>query len=108
MMVDMGGLEDAAEGFFADASTPSSLLLDQDALGVEVQVPEEEDMDGPGVVTNLTAQKEAKLAACRKAFYKIPQKPPLQSVHGEPTTGVTYVKATRAAQCIAARRFVRA
>jgi len=44
MMVDLGGLEDVVEGFFAAASAPSPLSLDQVTLKMEVQVPEEEAM----------------------------------------------------------------
>jgi len=40
MMLDVGGFEAVVQGFFADASAPSPLLLDQDVLGVEVQVSE--------------------------------------------------------------------
>jgi len=49
MMVDLGGLEDAVEGFFAPASAPSPVSLDQVTLGMEVQVPEEEAMVGRGL-----------------------------------------------------------
>ena len=47
---DVGDCEAVAAGFFVQAPSPSSLVPDQDALGVEVQVPEEEAMDGPRVV----------------------------------------------------------
>ena len=60
---EVGGFEAVAEGFFVQAPSPSLLLLDQDALGVEVQVPEEEAMDNLGVVESLAAQEEAKLVA---------------------------------------------
>ena len=49
---------------------PSPLLLDQDALGVEVQVPEEEAKDSSGAVESLAAQEEVKLTFWRKAFYR--------------------------------------
>ena len=61
MVVDLGGLEDVVEGFFAAASAPSPVLLDQVTLGMEMQVPEEEAMVGPGVVAFLAAQAKAKL-----------------------------------------------
>ena len=48
MMVDLGGLEDVVEGFFENASVPSPLSLDQVTLGMELQLPEEEAMVGPG------------------------------------------------------------
>jgi len=63
MMVDLGGLEDVVEGFFAAASAPSPVSIDQVTLGMEVQVPEEEAMVGPGVVAFLAAQEKAKLTA---------------------------------------------
>jgi len=69
------------------------LVPDQDDLGVEVQVPEEEAMDGPGVVESLAAQEEAKLVAWRKAFYRIPHKPLFHHVQGELKTNVTCMQA---------------
>jgi len=62
-MVYLGSLEDVVEGFFAAALAPSPLLLDQITLGMEVQVPEEEVMVGPGVVASLASQEKAKLTA---------------------------------------------
>ena len=56
---------------------------------MEVQVPEEEAMVGPGVVAFLAAQEKAKLTVWQQAFSRIPHKSFLQSVQGEPTTGVT-------------------
>ena len=94
MVVDLGGLEDVVEGFFAAASAPSPVLLDQVTLGMEMQVPEEEAMVGPGVVAFLAAQEKAKLTAWQQAFSRIPHKFFLQSVQGEPTTGVTCMEAT--------------
>jgi len=94
MMVDLGGLEDVVEGFFAAVSAPSTVSLDQVTLGLEVQVPEEEAMVGPGVVAFLAAQEKAKLTAWQQAFSRIPHKSFLQSVQGEPTTSVTCVEAT--------------
>jgi len=88
--VDLGGLEDVVEGFFAAASAPSPLSLDQVTLGIEVQVPEEEAMVGPGVVAFLTAQE----TPWQQAFSRIPRESFLQSVQGEPTTGVTCMEAT--------------
>ena len=79
MMVDLDGLEDVVEGFFAAASAPSPVSLDQVTLGMEVQVPEEEAMVGPGVVAFLAAQEKAKLTAWQQ---------------GEPTTGVTCMETT--------------
>jgi len=52
-------------------------------------VPEEEAMVGPGVVASLVAQEKAKLTAWQQAFSRIPHQSFLQSVQGEPTTGVT-------------------
>ena len=72
MPEDVGGFEAVAAGFFVQAPSPSSLVLEQDAMGVEVQVPEEEAVDGPGVVESLAAQEEVKLVAWRKAVYRIP------------------------------------
>ena len=72
MPEDVGVFEAVAEGFFVQAPSPTSLVLDQDALGVEVQVPEVEAMDGPGVVESLAAQDEEKLVAWWKAFYRSP------------------------------------
>ena len=63
-------------------------------LGMEVQVPEEEAIVGPGVVAFLAAQEKAKLTAWQQAFSRIPHKSFLQSVQGEPTTSVTCVEAT--------------
>jgi len=63
MMVDLSGLEDVVEGFFAAASAPWPVSLDQVTLGMDVQVPEEEVMVGPGVVAFLAAQEKAKLTA---------------------------------------------
>jgi len=62
MPEDVGGFEAVAAGFFVQ-SPSSSLVFDQDALGAKVQVPEEEAMDGQGVVESLAAQEEAKLVA---------------------------------------------
>ena len=70
------------------------MSLDQITSGMEVQVPEEEAMVGPGVVASLAAQEKAKLTAWRQAFSRIPLKSPFQSVQGEPTTGVTCMEAT--------------
>ena len=108
-MLDLGGLEDVVEGFFADASAPSTLSLDQVTLGMEVQVPEEETVVGPGVVASLAAQEKAKLTACQQAFSRILHKSFLQSVQGEPTTGVSLAwrPLARTAQCLATRCFVR-
>jgi len=50
MMVDLGGLEDVVEGFFAATSAPPSESINQTTLGLEVQVPEEEEMVSTGVV----------------------------------------------------------
>jgi len=72
MLEDVGSFEADAAGFFMQALLPSSLVLDQDTLGVEVQVPEEEALDGPGVVESLAAQDEEKLVAWWKAFYRSP------------------------------------
>ena len=94
MMVDLGGLEDVVEVFFADVSASAPLSLDQVTLGLEMHVPEEEAMVGPGVVASLAAQEKAKLTAWRQAFSSIPHKSLLQSVQGEPTTGVTCMEAT--------------
>ena len=51
-------------------------------------------MVGPGVVAVLTAQEKAKLTAWKQAFSRIPHKSSLQSVQGEPTTGVTCMETT--------------
>ena len=61
MSVDLGGLEDVVEGFFAVALSPSPVSVDQVTLGMEVQVPEVEVMIDPEVVAFLTAQEKAKL-----------------------------------------------
>ena len=82
MPEDVGVFEAVAEGFFVQAPSPSSLVLDQDALGVEVQVPEEEAMDNLGVVESLAAHEEAKLVAWRKAIYRTPHKPLFHNVQG--------------------------
>ena len=37
MLEDVGDFEAVAAGFFVQAPSPSSLVSDQDALGVEVQ-----------------------------------------------------------------------
>ena len=108
MMVDLGGLEDIVEGFFADASAPSPLSLDQVSLGMEVQVPEEEATVSPGGVVSLTAQEKAKLTVWRQAFSRIPHKSPLQSVQGEPTTGVTCMEATYPSCTMSCSKGVRA
>ena len=63
IMVDVGGFEAVVEGFFANASAPSPLLLDQDALGVQVQVSEEAAKDGSEMVESLSAQVAVKLVA---------------------------------------------
>ena len=55
MPEDVGDFEVVAAGFFVQAQSPSSLVPDQNSLGVEVQVPEEEAMDCPGVVESLVA-----------------------------------------------------
>jgi len=94
MLEDVGDFEAVAAGFFVQAPSPSSLVLDQDALGVEVQMPAEEAMDGQGVVESLAAQGEAKLVAWRKAFHRIPHKPLLHHVQGEMKTNVTCMQAT--------------
>ena len=96
MMVDVGGFEAVAEGFFADASAPSPLLLNQDTLGVEVQVSEkkEEARDGSEMVKSLSAQEAVKLVAWRKAFYRNPHKSLLQIVQGELNTFVNCMEAT--------------
>jgi len=94
MPEDVGGFEAVAAGFFVQAPSPSSLVLDQDAMGAEVQVPEDEAMDCPGLVESLAAQQEAKLVAWRKALYRIPHKPILHHVQGEPKTNVTCMQAT--------------
>ena len=70
------------------------MSLDQVTLGLEVQVPEEEVMVGLGVVAFLAAQEKAKLTPWQQAFSRIPRKSFLQSVQGEPTTGVTCMQAT--------------
>ena len=93
-MVDLGSLEDVVEGFFAAASAPSPLSLDQVTLGMEVQVPEEEAMVSLGVVTSLAAQEKVKLTAWQQAFSRIPHKSFLQSVQGELTRGVTCMETT--------------
>jgi len=61
---------------------------------MEVQVSEEEAKDVSGVVDCLSAQEEVKLVAWRKAFNRIPHKPPLQIVQGELKTGITCLEAT--------------
>ena len=94
MPEDVGVFDAFAEGFFVQALSPSSLVLDQDALGVEVQVPEEEAMDSLGVVESLAAQEEAKLVAWRKTFFRIPHKSLLHHVQGELKTNVTCMQAT--------------
>jgi len=94
MMVDLGGLADVVEGFIAFSSAPSPVSLDQVTLGMEVQVPEEEAMVGLGVVVFLAAQEKAKLTAWQQAFSSVPHQSFLQSVQGEPTTGVTCMEAT--------------
>ena len=50
LLLDVGGFEATVQGFFADASAPSPLLLDQDISGVEVQVSEEAVKDGSEMV----------------------------------------------------------
>jgi len=62
-MMDVDGFEVAVQGFFADASAPSLLLLDQDVLGVEVLVSEEVIKDGSEMVKSLSAQETVKLVA---------------------------------------------
>jgi len=57
-------------------------------------VSEEEATDGSRVVDCFLAQEEVKLVAWRKAFNRIPHKPPLQIVQGEMKTGVTCLEAT--------------
>jgi len=94
MMVDVGGCEAVVESFLADASAPLPLLLDQDALGVEVQVSEETAKDGSEMVESLSAQEAVKLVAWRKAFYRIPHKHPLLIVQGQLKAGVTHMQAT--------------
>jgi len=42
----------------------------------------------------LSAQEVVKLVAWRKAFDRIPHKPPLQIVQGELKTGLTHMEAT--------------
>jgi len=54
----------------------------------------EETMDGQGVVESLAAQEEVKLVAWRKAFHRIPHKPLIHHVQGEPKTNVTCMQAT--------------
>jgi len=93
MPEDVSDFEAVAAGFVMQAPSPSSLVLDQDALGVGVQVPEEEAMHGSGVVESLSVQEEAKLVAWRKAFYRIPCKPLLHHVQGKPKTNVTCMEA---------------
>ena len=51
-------------------------------------MPEEEAMDGQGVVRSLAAQEKAKLVAWRKAFHRISHKPLLHHVQGKPKTNV--------------------
>ena len=57
-------------------------------------MPEEEAMVRPGVVAFLAALEKAKLTAWQQAFSRILHKSFLQSVQGEPTTGVTCMEAT--------------
>jgi len=83
MMLNMGSFEAAVQGFFADVSAPSPLLLDQDVLGVEVQVSEEEIKDGSEMVESLSAQEAVKLVAWRKAFHRISHKTFLQVAQDE-------------------------
>ena len=87
MMEDVGSCEAVVQGFFADASAPSLLLLDQDALGAEVQVSEEAAKNGSEMVESLSAQEKVKLVAWRKAFHRIPHKTFLQVTQDELKTG---------------------
>ena len=93
-MLDVGGFEAVVQGFFADASAPSPLLLDQDVLGVEVQVSEEAIKDGSEMAESLSAQEVVKLVAWRKSFHRIPNKTFLQVAKDELKTGVTHMVAT--------------
>jgi len=70
------------------------LLLDQDVLGVEVQVSEEAIKDGSEMVESLSAQEAVKLVAWRKALHRIPHKTFLQVAQDELKTGVTHMVAT--------------
>ena len=132
MMVDLGGLEDVVEGFFAAASAPSPLSLDQVTSGMEVQVPEEEAMVGPGVVASLAAQEKAKLTAWQQRereimlFIRKPKGRSIMISNGSRLSlgflaspffrvckvsrrqvSLAWSPLTRAAQCLAARRFER-
>jgi len=108
MMVDLGGLEDVVEGFFAAASALSPVPLDQVTLGMEVQVPEEKAMVGPGVVAFLAAQEKAKLTAWQQAFSRIPHKSSFRVCRvSRQQVSLAWRPLTRAAQCLEGRRFVR-
>jgi len=132
MMVDLGGLEDIVEGFFAAALAPSPLSLDQFTSGMEVQVPEEGAMVGPGVVASLAAQEKAKLTAWQQRereimlFIRKPKGRSIMISNGSRLSlgflaspffrvckvsrrqvSLAWSPLTRAAQCLAARRFER-
>jgi len=58
-------------------------VLDQDVLGVDVQVSEEAIKDGSEVVESLSAQEAVKLVAWRKTSRRIPHKTFLQVAQDE-------------------------
>jgi len=94
LLLDVSGFEAVAQGFFADASAPSPLVLDQDVLGVDVQVSEEAIKDGSEMVESLSAQEAVQLLAWRKTFRRIPYKTFLQVAQAELKTGFTHMEAT--------------
>ena len=94
LLLDVGGFEAVVQGFFADVSAPSPLVLYQDVLGVDVQVSEEAIKDGSEMVESLSAQEAVQLVAWRKTFRRIPYKTFLQGAQAELKTSVTHMEAT--------------
>jgi len=94
LLLDVAGFEAVAQGFLADASEPSPLVLDQDILGVDVQVSEEAIKNGSEMVESLSAQEAVQLVAWRKTFRQMPYKNFLQGAQAELKTGVTHMEAT--------------
>ena len=90
--MDVVGLEAVAQGFFSDASSPSPLLLDQDALGVEVHVSEEEkEMQVSEEEVESLLTQEEKLISWRMCFGRLPDTPSLMPEQDDPNADMSWM-----------------